>query len=385
MPEVEALLRTISAIYAVPGDSSRWSEMVAKLEPLLGSAASAYMLVDAKNAQVDVAAYSGYSAASIQRYSGPEGMVKDIRFRFLDNLLPGQVFREFEYVPDRAGYDASEWIQYQLKEHGVYWCMTARVSKHRLWHDYISFNRREKLGPHTDEQKATLQALLPHLSRAAELHRTVSSLEYRFGAVLAVLDKFLVGLVILDAHGRIAVANAAARAACEASGRLRIGTDGRLRARDPKEDGALQVLIARTCGTASGRDDSDGGSVLLGSCGHRDRLLVEAMPLCDEGFSDGSGMRGTAVLIIDPANPCRLSADGLAKVFSLTASEREVADLLVNGASVHDIAEQRGNTVETVRSHLKNIRSKTGACSQLELLRMAAKVTPPIEGSAGHA
>jgi DNA-binding CsgD family transcriptional regulator len=384
MPDAEALLRTVSDIYAVPGDAGRWTEMLASIEPLVGASASAYLLIDAKTSHVDVAAYTGYSAESIARYSdgGSEG---DIRVGYRGNLVPGQVFREFEFVPDRAGYDACDWIRYQVKEHGVYWCIAALVSKHRLWHDFISLNRRIELGPNTDDQKATLQCLLPHLSRAAELHRMVTRLQERYGAVLAVLDKFLVGLVILDPLGRVAIANAAAQEACETSERLRIGPDGKLRAREAEEDCALQALVASTGRTAEGGDRSDGGLILIGRPGQSGCLLVEAMPIRDEGFSDGSGLRGTAVLIIDPANPCRLSTENLAMIFDLTGSEREVADLLVNGASVQDIADERGNTVETVRSHLKSIRSKTGTASQLELLRLAAKAAPPIQGGASSA
>ncbi|MGH8682352.1 MAG: helix-turn-helix transcriptional regulator, partial [Burkholderiales bacterium] len=90
---------------------------------------------------------------------------------------------------------------------------------------------------------------------------------------------------------------------------------------------------------------------------------------------------GTGVFIIDPGSPHRISVDGLSKIFKLTSSEHSVTDLLVNGADVRGVAEFRGTSIETVRSQLRRIFLKTGASSQLELVRLAVKATPPIEGS----
>jgi DNA-binding CsgD family transcriptional regulator len=380
MRDVDALLRTISTIYSVPGSEDRWSGMVGEIAHLVGAAAGVYMLISEENQRIEMTGLSGYPAEVARRYEGPEGFIKDIRVAHKGNLIPGKVFREFEFVPDRAAYAANEWIRYQREALGHFWCMAARVSTHGLWSDYISLNRLHSRGPHTDEEKADLQALLPHLARAAELHRVVSRLEDRYGAVLAMLDKLLVGLVILDLNGRVAVVNSAARSACDASGVLQVGAEGHLRARHPRDDASLRALISRASMTADGRDQSDGGSLVVEKRGQAGSLLIEVVPLRDDGFSDGDNIRGTAIFIIDPASPHKLSVDGLSRIFKLTSSEHSVTDLLVNGADVREVAESRGTSTATVRSQLKQIFLKTGAVSQLELVRLAVKANPPIEG-----
>jgi len=379
MYDVDALLRTISAIYSVPGSQERWSEMVGDICHLAGATAGVYLLISEENQGIEMSGLSGFPEEVTKRYEGPDGFIKDIRVAHKANLVPGKVFREYEYVPDRVAYATNEWIRYQREALGLYWCMSAHVSTHGLWSDYISVNRLHSRGPHTDEEKANLQALLPHLARAAELHRMVSRLEERYGAVLAVLDKLLVGLVILDLKGRVAVANTAARSAWGAGGVLQIGADGRLHACQLRDDAALAALISRTSMTADARDQSDGGTIVVDRRG-AGSLLIEVMPIRDDGFSDGDHIRGTAVFILDPSSPNRISVDGLSKIFKLTASEQSVADSLVNGADVRDVAESRGTSVQTVRSQLKAIFLKTGAASQLDLVRLAAKATPPIEG-----
>lgn len=289
------------------------------------------------------------------------------------------VFREFEFVPDRAAYDASEWIQYALRGNGTYWCLSAHVSTHGLWHDFIAVNRLYDRGPHTDEEKADLQALLPHLSRAAELHQVMTSLEHRYGAVLAVLDKLLVGLVILDLKGRVAVTNTAARRSCEASGALQLTSDGRLRAWQAAKDAQLQALVSSTGKTADAQGSCNGDYIFVAKRSAPGYLLAEVTPIRDDGFPDGDHLVGTAVFIIDPEISHTISLDGLETVFDLTPAELAVATALLNGAQPRQIAEARSNSIETIRTHLKHVFAKTGTGSQLELMRLAVKANPPIE------
>ena len=375
MRQTEHLLQVISEIYSVPGSESAWPDVLAQIGRLVGGEGVVYLVLSKETGQFEHHYQIGFTADVAERYLSV-GASQDERVRHIGNLLPGKVFREFEYVPDRSAYNESPWIRYQLETTGMYWNMAAQISTHGLWGDYISVNRLYSRGQHTNEEKADLQALLPHLSRVAELNRTITRLQDRYGAVLSVLDKLLVGLVILDASGRLVVANATARSCCEAAGTLRL--DGRLRAMPPQTDAKLQRLIQDTAMTANGRESRDGGLVAVEKRSRLGSLLLEVMPIRDDGLPDGENIKGAAVFIIDPASPLKLSVASLTKIFKLTPTEHEVADALLNGAQVRQIAEQRGNSIETVRTHLKNILSKTGSSSQLDLMRLTMKATPPI-------
>ncbi|RVT48115.1 helix-turn-helix transcriptional regulator [Rubrivivax albus] len=376
--DLEPLLDTVHAVYQAPGNADGWARAVAAIGGLTGSKATAYLLVNGETLHNEITAFAGFAEADLAAYQGPNGAQKDVRFRYLHNLVPGQVFREFEYVTDRAAWDASEWIQYQREALGCYWCMSAQVSTHGLWRDYISVNRLESRGSHSDREKSLLQAVLPHLARAGELHRVLDRLAERYGLVLSVLDRLLVGLVIVDAAGRVAAANTSAHAACAASGAVHITRDGRLRAADVAQDAAVQRLLAGCIGTASGKALHGGGTQVL-QRGDR-AVLAEAMPLHGERLSDGEMLHGAAVFLVDPAVAQVVSLQGLAKLFALTDAEAQVADALVNGLAPRDIAEQRGTSLETVRTQLKTAMAKTGANSQLDLLRLAAKLAPPVRG-----
>lgn len=367
---------TILRIYSAPGSLSGWRDAVHALNDAVGGKMTGYLLVNKQDLNTEIAASYGLSEADLRAYEGPHGAVKDVRFQYLHNLLPGRVFREFEYVTDKAAWDNSEWIQYQRDHLGCYWCMSARVSTHGLWDDFISVNRATELGPHTDEEKQALQQLLPHLARAAELHRTLTGLEQRYGAVLAALDYLLVGLVIVDVEGRVIVSNHTAQEVCDRSGALAVRAGGRLRATRPGQNESLQKTIAAAVATASGRGVGDGGQVVLGL--DRPDVLAEVIPLRDDGLPDRDDVHGAAVFLVEPGLSLVVDLKGIAQIFRLTPSEHAVASALVNGLSIPDTAEQRNTSPETVRSQLKAVFSKTGASSQLELLRLAVKASPPI-------
>lgn len=261
MDNTKQLLETIESIYTASGNLSGWDYSISKITSLVNGKASAYLLVDGYTLHNEITALSGFSKTDLEAYQGPNGARKDVRFEYLHNLVPGKVFREFEFVTDRKAWDQSEWIQYQTEHLGCYYCMSAKISSHGLWQDYISINRLTELGQHTDKEKKDLELLLPHLARSAELHRTISTLEKQYNAVLSVLDKLLVGLLILDSKQRVVIENIAAQEIRDGTGILRLTRNSKLEAVDEIQNMKLQQLIISTIRTANGEGESDGGQL----------------------------------------------------------------------------------------------------------------------------
>ncbi len=99
------------------------------------------------------------------------------------------------------------------------------------------------------------------------------------------------------------------------------------------------------------------------------RFLIEIFSLVEEATSAPS-IAYYLIVVIDVFTKNHVSADGVASLFELTNSEKNILQELVNGKSLAHIAQDRGTTYETVRGQLKIILCKTGAPSQLDLLRL---------------
>ncbi|MEE4383066.1 MAG: LuxR C-terminal-related transcriptional regulator, partial [Pseudomonadales bacterium] len=65
----------------------------------------------------------------------------------------------------------------------------------------------------------------------------------------------------------------------------------------------------------------------------------------------------------------------VAEAFGLTAAESDVVRLIVEGASVEEVARRRGRSLATVRAQIRSIYAKTGTRSQAEFVRMAVGLT----------
>ena len=373
------LQSAIVDIYSAPGSTQCWNTALHSINALIGGKATAYVLINKDDSVADLSLSYGYSDEVMARYSGyGGGLNDDVRYKYLHNLVPGQAFRDMEYIESRKEWDESPWNQFELKELGIYYCLSAHVSTHGLWSDYISINRSKHRGPNSDQEKQSLQLLLPHLSRAAELHRLFTSLETRYQAVLSVLDKLLVGLVIVDKTGFVAAANLAAKAIASESGAYQFNQQGRLRLTDTDADITARKYMQQTSATSSVGGHNDGGQMVVPKRSTGEDILLEFLPIRDDGFSDRDNIQGTAVFILDPSRAQTFSTTGIKRIFNLTDSESDVVDALVNGSSVSDIADERNTNANTVRRQLKSVFSKTGTSGQLDLLRKVIKANPPI-------
>ena len=72
--------------------------------------------------------------------------------------------------------------------------------------------------------------------------------------------------------------------------------------------------------------------------------------------------------------PKRRTRDSLERVVDLTRREREVLELLVEGASGNEIAEELRISINTVRSHIQSLFAKLHVHSQLEAAALAVRV-----------
>lgn len=222
----------------------------------------------------------------------------------------------------------------------------------------------ETVGP-TDDNLGSLR------DRLAVLREYVSGLESDKQLVVAALDRVPVALALVDNLGNIRHLNHAAKTIVGAKDGL-TSVRGRLVAARPQEQAQLQqrlngLLGQRTDNAAGwaalqvGRESGTPWLVLLTS------LRSAATPRVTASTPPDL----VIVMITDPLQPVRASAAVLQQLHGLTPAEAEVLGRLTDGMRLSDIAEDLDVSIETVRSQLKSIFSKTGTSRQADLVRYA--------------
>lgn len=178
-----------------------------------------------------------------------------------------------------------------------------------------------------------------------------------------ILDTFDRGVIAIDARGAVIDANLHARRILDTEEAIRV-RNGRLEFVDPCVDDQLTRMLA----VLSMTSDSPHAFVahLNGCDGSRPpRVLVTPV-------RNGPTEPAAAVVvhIFDTHCERTISHAVLRGLYGLTAAQAAVTAYLFEGQSVEHTAQQLGLSVNTVRSHLKQVFSKCGVHSQTELLHL---------------
>jgi DNA-binding NarL/FixJ family response regulator len=172
-----------------------------------------------------------------------------------------------------------------------------------------------------------------------------------------VLELLPEGVLVVEADGRVRGMNNAARRLLAENGGLSLGPGG-LEMGTPGMTRELCWAIE-----AAARGANPGPPFRIA----RD----EGPPLSVRVLSLESGQRRRAAVFVKEApTPEAPTAEQIMDRFGTTPMESKVAHALARGAQVRSIAQDLGIAVQTVRGHLKQVFSKTGAHRQAEVVAL---------------
>lgn len=171
-------------------------------------------------------------------------------------------------------------------------------------------------------------------------------------AALGALDRLRLGVILLDARGRIAHENASARGLLDAKDGLSRGPAGVLTLHAAAGPQPAADLFAPATGGALG-------------CPRRPpRRPLSVMA----GTLPGAGRDLRVVFVADPEQEPGLDEATLQRLHGLTPAEARLALLLVRGLGLDEAAAELGVGLSTARTHLKRCFAKTATSRQSELV-----------------
>lgn len=236
----------------------------------------------------------------------------------------------------------------------------------------ISTLREKEKGPFREPEQALCRTLVPHLRRGALLHAELTSLRSQRAAFLGHLDRYPHAFLLVDLDRRVLVANTPGTEILSLGDGLRTER-GQLRALSSKEDLELRDVVRQIAGDRQSRVSRL--YVTRASPASPYRLLLLPVPSLGAAPLGGS-QPAVAIVIIDADSAFTPDASALAELYSLTPAEARVTSLLVQGRSMEDVASQLGVSLETIRTHVRRVFSKTGTNRQGELIALVLRSVP---------
>jgi DNA-binding CsgD family transcriptional regulator/PAS domain-containing protein len=259
----------------------------------------------------------------------------------------------------------SEFYNDFLQPHRVSHALGATLGVHDGRSLNLSVFRRPGERAFTAGDLQFLRLLMPHLQQVAAIRDRLQNLEARLRWNEDALDRLATGVVLVDPAGTVLFANRAAKRLLDSRDGIALER-GRLQASTAALTNELRGVIARAAGCGGSDGVRRGGSATLPRAGDERPLDVVVSPL---GVGADSRHGATAVLLVkDPHVPRAGLACGFMRLYRLTPAESRVAEMLVEGRSLQEIAAVAGTSLETVRTQLKQVLAKTGTRRQSELV-----------------
>lgn len=176
---------------------------------------------------------------------------------------------------------------------------------------------------------------------------------------MAFLETIRCGAILLDEQGSVIELNRNAERLKES---VRVQHQ-RLHAIDAGSNRELQKLIKKLSAASAERGSH---SVTIPRPGRRP-LALRILPVA-QGSHPLHASAHAIVLLFDPEESPKPDESLVRQVFGLTPAEWRVAERLIDGDSLDDIATALGLSLSTVRTQLKSIFAKTQSHRQTELV-----------------
>ncbi len=373
---LQALTEAVDAKAAVIREHTFRSEAGVQVETTTLFESAGYSIESLESYSSYYSAFDPFLLRCLERFPHAESGVSQI-------LFPHSEYRETEFHSDWG------------RKHDIGRVMWAKLSSDSGFHASLSIVRSDQAAHFDSTELEVIAAIAPHLRQAFHLARSLQELKSSNAMLQQGLDEMEIAISMARHDGSILRSTPGAERVFEARDGIWLHK-GRLRAAQHAEQKTLDALIRGACETSAAPDLSPLSRVRLAAAGsHTVRswtapsggaMLVtrkasqRPLQVVVSPFRPGTLLHGTPlheaqaaaalVQFSDPAATPRSRAAILKTLYGLTPTESRLADLLLQGFEVREIADRMRITLETARFNLKRVLAKTGTRRQAELVRL---------------
>jgi DNA-binding CsgD family transcriptional regulator len=372
----ERISELIGCVYDCVLDPTKWRDALVRIGEEFDFASSVLAITPLPagphiiNAHVGIdaewlAVGDSYRADGVALWGGPER----VQQAPLDEPIVASQITEF------ATRESNRFFAEVLKPRGVIDGMMITIAAEPSLWAYAGFNRHQAHGYIGEGEIEGIRILAPHFRRAATISNLFDLKAIEAATFASTLDSFAFAIVLVDDRLAIVHANAAARTMLTANTPIR-SNRGVLGLPSPPAHAALERAVRLASDEAA--LGARGIGIPLRN-GEGEPSVLHVLPLRRGEIARSLAQRATAALFVTPATtPLRTPSDALAVLYDLTPAEVRVLELLTAGATQSAIGETLSIAPSTVKSHVLRLFDKTGCRRQIDLVRLAAKLSLPV-------
>ena len=221
----------------------------------------------------------------------------------------------------------------------------------------------------SNEDKETITTLVEHLKLALHFLDQMAIQQIERNAFADAINQFMLGTLILDRSGKIVASNRVARDTIEQYDALKI-QQGSLVIVDNKTNRQLYNALADI--ERGHRSDNPVPLTITVALDHSLALGLMVRPVRPDDALTHPVHAHAVVFISDPQGIRKISSETLRDLFGFTGSESKVAAYLANGHTLTEAAGALSISVNTAKSHARNIYEKTGVNKQTKFIQLVS-------------
>jgi DNA-binding CsgD family transcriptional regulator/PAS domain-containing protein len=374
MVSAEAFSELLQMLYSAPLDAIHWERFLSLLTRQTEGRFGVFICADSGQG-LSVQAFGGeIGLESIQRYNQRYARTDPFRLGLIRQNRIG-VFHGDDVVPAEA-FLQTDLYRNGLGPFGVRYVTLVPLTLSVRRFEAVSIWRAPEDGCMHADGVRLLELLLPHLRQALEIHRKLDVTQHRLAGAEAIADASATATLLITRQGTVLHTNAAARSLLERESATLALSDGILTARDSLLRTRMKdFFLGITLSSRPILDKKQVTALALPRSSSPQPLQMIASPLpLDRRSGEPAEL---LVLITDPDKSASCPDDALRTLYRLTHAETEVANALLMGYNLDEIADLRRCRVGTVRSQIKSILGKTRTGRQSDLVRLLMTVPQP--------
>lgn len=287
------------------------------------------------------------------------------------NLPLGKVVTLEQLMNPEALRSSDYYLRY-LEPAGVFHIIGTDIGTQDGFMARLRVSRGPDEPPFEAEAIALCERILPHLTRAIELHARLNRIESERDLYAGAVEQLAVGTILLDERGRVLKANQLASRILEERDGLSLHA-GQLELGNRRDTQELQKRIQHVIESALRHVPAVVEAMRVARPSGRAELGLIVRPVPQSEWAEGQNHPAVAIFISDPESGHEASQQTLSQLFGLTRAEAALATLLTRGLSLNEAADELGVSPHTARAQLKSVFAKTGVARQAELVRLLVK------------
>lgn len=357
------LSELIGVVYDSALSPTLWPAFLEGLSAQTGASAALLLMHDLARTQHTISAAWGFESAALRLYQERYGQL-DVWAEKGHRKPTGHVCasESLVTVPELIG---TQFYNDFIRPINIKHAMFGVVANEAGSLASMSVFRDPAAGPFAESQLHTLKLLVPHIQRAFGMHLRFAGVIGRAKGAEDAVNLLQCGVIFVDGNGAIILMNESANHFLISRDGLRVRA-GKLYVKQPDELNRLEALIESATRTARGAGTGAGGTTWVSRKGKAGLRLTVA-PLRSGILV---GQPAAVVFISSPGERVDMPADFLRRHFKLTDAECRLTLQLIEGQSLTAVAASLQISLNTAKTQLKSIFSKTGARRQSDLVRL---------------